>query len=65
MILNLLSDGLTNKDISEEMYISEKTVKNYLTTIYKKIDCKSRSEAIAFINRFHGLQIKYSNKANW
>lgn len=65
MILNLLSDGLTNKEISEEMYISEKTVKNYLTTIYKKIDCKSRSEAIAFINRFYGLQIKYSNKANW
>tara|TARA_Y100000389_G_scaffold190325_1_gene215046 strand:+ start:1171 stop:1824 length:654 start_codon:yes stop_codon:yes gene_type:complete len=65
MILNLLSDGLNNKEIAEEMYVSEKTVKNYLTIIYKKIECKSRAEAISFIKDFHELEIKLSNKSDW
>ncbi len=65
MLINLISEGLTNKEIAEEMYVSEKTVKNYLTVIYKKIDCKSRSEATSFMKRYQAKKINLSNKSEW
>ncbi len=46
-VLNLLARGLSNRDIAEELVITNKTVKNHLSRIYEKIGVHSRAEAIA------------------
>ncbi|MGV3486977.1 MAG: response regulator transcription factor [Tuberibacillus sp.] len=46
-ILKLLSLGLNNKAISERMYLSMGTVKNYVSSIYSKLDVKNRSSAVS------------------
>ncbi len=45
-VLHNLSQGLSNKEISESLNISEGTVKNHLINIYQKLNIHSRSEAI-------------------
>lgn len=50
-ILRLVSSGLRNKAIAEQLYISEKTVKNNLTRIFKKIEVKDRVQATLFAIR--------------
>ncbi|WP_423799867.1 response regulator [Neobacillus sp. SAB-20_R2A] len=45
-ILSLLSHGFQNKAISEKMFLSLGTVKNYISSIYSKLDVKNRSAAI-------------------
>lgn len=50
-ILRLVSSGMRNKAIAEELYISEKTVKNHLTRIFKKINVNDRVQATLFAIR--------------
>lgn len=44
-ILYWISKGYSNKEIANELYLSEKTIKNNLTKIFKKIDVKDRVHA--------------------
>jgi two-component system, NarL family, nitrate/nitrite response regulator NarL len=44
-ILQLLSQGLTNREIGERMFLAEKTVKHYMTSILQKLHVRSRTEA--------------------
>lgn len=44
-ILGLIADGLTNHEIATELDLSPKTVKNYVSAIYSKIEVRNRSEA--------------------
>jgi len=44
-ILDLLSQGLTNKEIGERTFLAEKTVKHYMTSILQKLHVRSRTEA--------------------
>jgi DNA-binding NarL/FixJ family response regulator len=48
-ILALIAEGKTNKEIAEEVYLSDKTVKNYVSSILSKLNLRRRSEAAAFI----------------
>lgn len=48
-ICTLLSHGLTNKQIAEKLYISEGTVKNYISSIYDKTDIHDRAKLIVEI----------------
>jgi two-component system response regulator DevR len=50
-ILLLIADGKTNKEIAEEIYLSDKTVKNYVSSILSKLNLRRRAEAAAFIAR--------------
>ena len=50
-ILRLVASGLRNKTIAEQLYISEKTVKNHLTRIFKKIEVNDRVQATLFAIR--------------
>ncbi|NLV88565.1 MAG: response regulator transcription factor [Tissierellia bacterium] len=47
-ILKMLSLGKTNKEIGAALYISEKTVRNYVSNIFKKINVSNRTEAAAY-----------------
>jgi len=50
-ILQLIAEGKTNKEIAAEVYLSDKTVKNYVSNILTKLNLRRRSEAAAFIAR--------------
>lgn len=45
-VLKYLAQGISNKAISERMFLSLGTVKNYISNIYSKLDVKNRSSAI-------------------
>ncbi|RPJ94479.1 hypothetical protein CW357_15240 [Rummeliibacillus sp. TYF005] len=48
-ILTLLSKGATNKEIANQLYLSEGTVRVYLTNIYSKLGVNSRSKAMLLL----------------
>jgi DNA-binding NarL/FixJ family response regulator len=48
-ILGLIAEGKTNKEIAGEVFLSDKTVKNYVSSILSKLNLRRRSEAAAFI----------------
>ena len=48
-ILAGIAQGKTNKEIAEEVFLSDKTVKNYVSSILSKLNLRRRSEAAAFI----------------
>jgi DNA-binding NarL/FixJ family response regulator len=50
-ILDLIAEGKTNKEIAQEVYLSDKTVKNYVSSILSKLNLRRRAEAAAFIAR--------------
>lgn len=47
-VLTLIAEGLSNKDIADKLYISEKTVKNHVSSIFKKIEVNDRIQAAIF-----------------
>jgi two-component system response regulator DegU len=47
-VLTLIAEGLNNKEIGDRLYISEKTVKNHVSSIFKKLDVNDRIQAAIF-----------------
>jgi len=47
-ILELIADGLTNRQIGAEMYLAEKTVKNYVSSLLHKLGMARRTEAAVY-----------------
>jgi DNA-binding NarL/FixJ family response regulator len=50
-ILQLVADGLTNKQIGEQLGLAEKTVKNYMSSVLTKLRVGRRAEAAAYLAR--------------
>jgi two-component system, NarL family, nitrate/nitrite response regulator NarL len=50
-ILALIGTGLTNREIGERIFLSEKTIKHYVTNILQKLQVRSRVEAALVANR--------------
>jgi DNA-binding NarL/FixJ family response regulator len=50
-VLDLISEGLTNRQIAERMFLSEKTAKNYVSSLLGKLGMQRRSQAAAFAAR--------------
>ncbi|MCI6784075.1 MAG: response regulator transcription factor [Lachnospiraceae bacterium] len=50
-VLRLISEGCSNKKISDELTISERTVKNHISHIFRKIDVEDRTQAAVFAIR--------------
>ncbi len=50
-ILQLISEGRTNRQIAAEMFLAEKTVKNYVSRLLGKLGMARRSEAAAYAGR--------------
>lgn len=47
-VLRLLAAGMSNRQISETLHLSEKTVKHYLTGLFRKLDVSNRGAAISW-----------------
>ncbi len=50
-ILRLVAEGKTNKEIANALHLSDKTVKNYLSNIFSKLNLSRRAEAAAYFVR--------------
>lgn len=50
-VLVLVSEGMFNKEIADKLSISERTVKNHISSIFKKIDVSDRTQAAVFAIR--------------
>lgn len=48
-ILKLISKGYSNKEIAQKLFLSEKTVKNHVYNIFKKLDVKDRTQAAIYM----------------
>jgi DNA-binding NarL/FixJ family response regulator len=47
-ILDLLAEGMTNRQIAHEMFLAEKTVKNYVSSLLAKLGMSRRTEAAVY-----------------
>jgi len=50
-ILELIGNGLTNRQIGEQMFLAEKTVKNYVSALFAKLGMERRTQAAAYAAR--------------
>ena len=50
-VLGLLADGLRNGEIAERLFLSRRTVDHHVSTILRKLDAKTRGEAVAAARR--------------
>ena len=53
-ILLLVAEGKTNKQIAAEVFLSDKTVKNYVSSILGKLNLERRAQAAAYMARLRG-----------
>ena len=56
-VLSLIADGLTNRQIADELNLAEKTVKNYVSALLHKLDMSRRAEAAAFRAAISDLEV--------
>jgi DNA-binding NarL/FixJ family response regulator len=57
-VLTLVAQGLNNRDIAKQLFISENTVKNHIRNILEKLHLHSRMEAVVYAVREKLLEIK-------
>ena len=50
-VLKLMAQGKRNREIAEELFIAEKTVKNHVSNILWKLECNDRTQAALFAAR--------------
>jgi DNA-binding NarL/FixJ family response regulator len=55
-VLKALSDGLSNREIGGKLFISEGTVRNYISSVYAKMDVRNRAEAARKAMESHWFQ---------
>lgn len=53
VLLGLLEEGLTNKQIAARMFLSEKTIKNYVSRLLAKLGLERRTQAAVFMSGLH------------
>jgi DNA-binding NarL/FixJ family response regulator len=64
-ILTRIAQGKTNREIAEEMYLAEKTVKNYVSNLLAKMGMARRSEAAAYAARAAERQRHHYPPEEW
>ena len=52
-ILDHIAQGMTNRQIAEDMYLAEKTVKNYVSSLLAKLGMQRRTQAAVFATKLH------------
>ncbi|MDX2543020.1 response regulator [Streptomyces sp. WI04-05B] len=65
-ILDLIGEGLTNREIGERLHLAEKTIKNYVSGLLSKLGMQRRSQAAAYVARMqaeqHGRQGQHEQR---
>jgi DNA-binding NarL/FixJ family response regulator len=64
-VLELIGAGLTNRQIGERLFIAEKTVKNYVSTLFRKLGLKQRTAAAAYVARIHNSRLQVEQGQTW
>lgn len=54
-VAELVTKGLSNKEVANQLFVTEKTVKFHLTNIYKKMSLKSRAQLIVWCMPHHSF----------
>ena len=57
-ILDLVAEGLTNRQIAERIFLAEKTVKNYVSAMLHKLGMQRRSQAAVY-----GAEVRWETKS--
>ena len=65
VIVDHIAKGLTNRQIADEMFLAEKTVKNYVSKLLAKMDMSHRSEAAAYVARLDGKNHAAEPAQDW
>ena len=65
VIVEHIAAGLTNRQIAEEMFLAEKTVKNYVSNVLAKMGMSRRSEAAAYVARAQAEHESGGTKESW
>jgi DNA-binding NarL/FixJ family response regulator len=55
-VTELVSKGLSNREIANQLFVTEKTIKFHLTNIYKKMNVKSRAQLIVWCLPYMSFQ---------
>jgi len=63
-VLRALADGKSNKEIAGSLWVAQQTVKFHLTSIYRKLDVNSRTQAVNWAYR-HGLVEPATEGSTW
>jgi two-component system response regulator DevR len=50
-VLELMGEGLSNREIGERLFLAEKTVKNYVSSVLAKLGMERRTQAVAWVAR--------------
>ena len=50
-LLELIGQGLTNRQIAEQMFLAEKTIKNYVSNLLAKLGLERRTQAAVFATK--------------
>jgi len=61
-ILELIGEGLTNRQIGERMFLAEKTVKNYVSALFAKLGMERRTQAAAYAVRVFSEQHEHEHE---
>ncbi|MEM9534461.1 MAG: response regulator transcription factor, partial [Cyanobacteria bacterium P01_E01_bin.45] len=59
-VLNLIGQGSTNREIAQELYISEGTVKSHVTSLFNRLSLRNRSQLAIYAARLRGVFSKDS-----
>ena len=57
-MLQAIADGLSPVEVASELYISQKTVKNHLASIYQKLDARDRTQAVVSAMRMGIIHLR-------
>lgn len=63
-IVDLIADGMTNREIGEAIHLSDKTVKNYVSSILQKLEVTRRAEAASYVTRARAEQARPDDGLN-
>ena len=63
-ILELIGEGLTNRQIGERLFLAEKTVKNYVSALFAKLGMERRTQAAAYAARIFDNQEQQDQQAS-
>ena len=61
-VLQLIADGCSTPEVAQQLFISQKTMKNHLAAIYQKLDSRDRTQAVVRAVKMGIIRLEVDNK---